>query len=273
MHHHNTKSINKSCNEESFIISSHRGYINAVESYMNDNVNINVQNKDGNTALIMASMKGHYNICKLLIDNNCNVNIQNNIGNTALIVASYYNYYKIVELLIDNNAEPNVQNYRGDTALIWATIQSNDDIVKLLLDNGWNSMHELPLINASINNNYKLVQLLIDRGIDINKESPDGYTGLMMASDYKNYDVFKLLINHGAYYNNIDIIQDYMIDYIIKVDNFKSNIYKLAGNSPVKYFFINNILLVKLLSKSKVIYHNTGIPKSIIMLIGSYFFY
>jgi serine/threonine-protein phosphatase 6 regulatory ankyrin repeat subunit B len=192
--------------------------------------------------------------------------------------------YKTVKHLINNGADINVYDNYNRTPLHIATERRFDNIVELLIKHGydptildedieWNEHNETPLINAVHSNNYKLAFLLISLGVNINIIGPDHCTALIMANDYGYYNIFKLLINHGAIYNINDIIDSPMIDYTIRIDRFKNNMRLLTGIDPLKYFFINNVILIKLLSKSKTIYLNTYIPKSILWLIGSYFFY
>ena len=48
-------------------------------------------------------------------------------------------------------------------------------------------------------NKLSLVQLLINNhnlDIDVNIQDKDGYTALIYAVEYKNYEMIKLLINH-----------------------------------------------------------------------------
>ena len=49
---------------------------------------LDIQNKDGKTALILAAEKGHADIAASLIAKGANMDIQNKDGNTALIVAA-----------------------------------------------------------------------------------------------------------------------------------------------------------------------------------------
>jgi ankyrin repeat protein len=184
-------------------------------------------------------------ISKLIKDYNIDVN--NKIdGMTPLHIASRYNNYDVCKLIIDCGAHLNINDNYNNT----------------------------PLCIASNNCNNNICKLLIDNGADINIECEDGYTALQWSG---SYNTFKVLINQGAKYNILQPTLPFFVNdcnkFINKIELFKSNIYKLTSNGPIKYYFINNILLVKLLSKSKVIYHNTNIPKLVIWLIGSYFFY
>ena len=124
--------------EESFIDYA-KNDISGVKNLLNDkSVNIDAQNKFGDTALIKASFNGQNEIVSTLLNANVNLNIQDNFGHTALIDASRQGYDKIAKQLIDAKANLNIQNIYGKTALILASFYNHSDIVKMLVDAGAN---------------------------------------------------------------------------------------------------------------------------------------
>ena len=99
---------------------------------------INLQSKNGNTALLTAIEFGHVEIAKLLlVQEDCDINLQNNHGTTPLMNAAYYGHKDIVELLLDReDCDLNLKDEDGDTALTYAIEGENQDIVQLFLDTG-----------------------------------------------------------------------------------------------------------------------------------------
>ena len=65
---------------------------------------INIEDKDGWTALIWASQCGHTETAKALIDAGADINIEDRQGWTALMWASHYGHTETVKLLIDAGA-------------------------------------------------------------------------------------------------------------------------------------------------------------------------
>ena len=65
----------------------------------NANVDINLQNLKGKTALMIAVEEKHIELVKLLLDSEANVNLKDNDGKTALMLAIEKNYAEIIELL------------------------------------------------------------------------------------------------------------------------------------------------------------------------------
>ena len=140
--------------------------INGIKSLLNDkSVNIDAQNKFGDTALIKASFNGQDDIVKILLDANASLNMQDNFGHTALIDASRQGYDKVAKQLIDAKANLNIQNIYGKTALILASFYNHSNIVKLL-------------VNAGANRNIK---------------DNDGKTALMYAREKGYSDIVSLL--------------------------------------------------------------------------------
>ncbi|PKK66956.1 ankyrin, partial [Rhizophagus irregularis] len=87
--------------------------------------------------LMIASSLDCYDIVKyLLTDNNIDINLQDNFGETALFLASALGNAKIVKLLLRNNANPNICNNENVTPLIVSSYNGHNDTVKALLEKG-----------------------------------------------------------------------------------------------------------------------------------------
>ena len=139
-------------NSKQFVQACHDGNIELVTSLLNMGVDINalVKLPDSNekkTGLMAAVWSGHVDIVvKLLIEANVDVDIKNDRGNTALILASARGDYiyrgdtrgsgvgkTLVKLLLEAGADVNIQNSSGRTALMAASGQGYTKVVKLLL--------------------------------------------------------------------------------------------------------------------------------------------
>lgn len=90
-----------------FFKACENGNIGIVKQFT---VDINAQDKNGETGLFIASVCGSDEIVELLINSGASVNIKNNRGQTALIAASYFNRAKIVEILLDSNSNIDEQD-------------------------------------------------------------------------------------------------------------------------------------------------------------------
>jgi len=82
---------------------------------------VNIQNNSGNSALIIAASWGHTAIVDSLLAKGAEVNVQNKDGDTALLCAAgKVGYTEVVDSLLAKGAEVNVQNNSGNSALITA---------------------------------------------------------------------------------------------------------------------------------------------------------
>lgn len=149
-------------------------------------VNINVQDKDGCTALMIASSHGCMNIVQLLLQMpTINVNAQNKNGETALILASEGNQ-NIVRLLLQHpKINMNIQDDTGSTALIVASKYGHEDIIQLLFEAG--GLECPSAIPSKLGN----------KSINVNLYDQQGYTALKWAIFYNYENTIKLLLKHA----------------------------------------------------------------------------
>jgi ankyrin repeat protein len=80
------------------------------------NININVADANGNTALHHAARNGDIQVVELLVNRGADVDIQDQGGNTALHLAAANGNVEVVELLVNRGADINIQNLNGQIA-------------------------------------------------------------------------------------------------------------------------------------------------------------
>jgi len=93
-----------------FIINDMQLILFFINNY--DDINVNLQNMDGGTALHLASMSGSREVVKMLLRfKNIDINLQNNNGYTALHMAVLYKNKDIVKVLLRNkDIDVNIKN-------------------------------------------------------------------------------------------------------------------------------------------------------------------
>ena len=79
--------------------SSRHDNLEIVKLLCENGANINLQDKDGFSALMIATDKGYLEIVKFLLENGANINLQDNNGNSALSIAIGNNDSKIKRIL------------------------------------------------------------------------------------------------------------------------------------------------------------------------------
>jgi hypothetical protein len=105
-----------------------RGEVLLFIEYFNDNsknINLNSQDQNGNTLLILAIRQGLNTICKLLMKNGIDVNAQNRYGNSALHYALSGKNFVLADELRKFGAIENCKNKNGLTP--WDCIGKNID--------------------------------------------------------------------------------------------------------------------------------------------------
>jgi ankyrin repeat protein len=170
-------------------------------------IDVNIQDKFGQTALHWAIIRNNKEIVKLLLGKeNIDVNIQNKNGKTALYWAIKNNNTEIVKLLLEKeDIDVNIQYENGKTALYWAIYNKNTEIVKLLLEkedidvNIQNKNGESALLWAIYNENTEIVKLLLEKeDIDVNIQYENGDTPIHLAISKKRLDIIKLLLKKAG---------------------------------------------------------------------------
>ena len=103
-------------------------------------------------------------------------------------------------LLAQPTIDVNALNQAGESALMLAALKGDLVWTRKLLERGaqvkpagWSPLHY-----AATSNQPTVVALLLDRGADINAESPNRTTPLMMAARYGTEENVNLLLARGA---------------------------------------------------------------------------
>jgi ankyrin repeat protein len=176
--------------------------IKEVKSLLEEGVNPNSFDEDGDHLLMYAALYSSVDCMQLLLEKGSDVNAKNKIDETALMWA-VHDLAKM-KLLIQHGADVNAKAKSGNTPLLIATVgQGKYDAVKLLLDKGAdaltvNNRKENALMRAALFSDTATVSLLLSKGIDINALSMDSTTALLNATFNVNKPVIIQLLEQGA---------------------------------------------------------------------------
>jgi len=181
--------------------------VNATRKLLNNGVNVNQEDKEGNTPLYRASEMGHTEAVKLLLSKGADVNKAKKDGDTPLTIASYEGHTEIVKLLLAKGADINKVDKDGETALYVASEGNHFDIVEMLRKAGANvnkadNRGRTPLYVASREGNVSSVrELLKSKNVQVDKVDKDGWTPLMIASQFGAPLCARVLLKAGANVN------------------------------------------------------------------------
>jgi ankyrin repeat protein len=108
-----------------------------VRALLDAGAQANIVNSFGSSPLSEAIKLGDVELVRLLLDNGADPDSPNQDNQTALMLASNIGSLEIATLLIEHDAKVNeVEKFRGQTALMWAAAGNYPDIVELLIKHG-----------------------------------------------------------------------------------------------------------------------------------------
>jgi ankyrin repeat protein len=196
------KGANLKTENEFLVIASANGHKDIVAFLLENGIDVNQQDKDGEFPLICASENGHKEIVQLLLeDKKILINQKDDLGMTALMRASRFGHKEVVEILLqDENIEINLRNNGGYTALMWALANSHKEIAQMITDeninkNQENTYGEFALILASEKGHKEIMEMLLqDENIEINLQDEYGNTALIKASKHGHKEIAEMLL-------------------------------------------------------------------------------
>jgi len=180
------------------------------------NININIQDAEGNTPLILAVLHDNLDMVRVLLDHGANKNIedQDTGGMNGLDWALYKRNLKLIDLL-----EPDL--LISETSEGWAQYEN--------WARGWSSgvnwqrqdIIELVLLEAArAGNEPKVAELLTGHSdININIQDVYGNTPLIWATKNNCLEIVKMLLYYGADKNIANKHGLKPIDWAIKMHN------------------------------------------------------
>ncbi len=171
--------------------------------------NPNKKDKNGRTSLMLAAKSGNDWEMRSLIHSNADVNLQDKDGWTALMYAvRYQDNMDAINLLLSAGAKTDIKNKYGTNALqIAAGYSNNPEIVKKLMSVSNPSADDvfkayiMALTTNSANNvvtQISKLKVFISYNVSQNRFY-EGRTPLMYAAEYSSStEVIKLLLDNGA---------------------------------------------------------------------------
>lgn len=162
---------------------------------------------DGESPLLIACKQGAEEIVKILIDAGSMVNTRNNEFLTPLHIACRRRNENVIRLLMSEGADLDAKDDDKQTPLYFALEKVNTVALKIMIEAGANLrttdfFFRTPLQYSCMVGNLEIFNILLDslgrKKSVINQQTPEGWTLLMEASQYKSYLIAEQLIEHGA---------------------------------------------------------------------------
>jgi len=162
-------------------------------------VNLDVVDSYGHTALMNAAWKDRGEAVKLLLQEGVSLDCTNQDGQTAMDKAAYWGFTHILKLLVDAGSAIDIRNNNGETPLHRAAMWGHVDAVKLLLNakaNGnefKNQRRYTPLHFAAKHGKPEVIRVLLEGKCDPFRRDSCGRTPLELAKRNKKQEVYRLL--------------------------------------------------------------------------------
>jgi len=113
-------------------ISARNGHINTLKVLLKSGAHVNLIAEDrGSTALLDSAIERNKDMVKILIEAGADVNIQSKDGQTALVVVVGAGDEELAEMLVKAGADPDIKDALGVSARKYATIFGNSKMLAM----------------------------------------------------------------------------------------------------------------------------------------------
>ena len=146
------------------------------------------------------------------LEENIDPDIADKWGNSALMLAASDGNDEMLQLLLDHGAKVDTQARDGATALMLAAQESRLSSINILLQHGAglelrNSSKETALLVAINEDRYAEAKRLVDAGANVDVANIHRRTALLLAA--KSLDMTRYLVEHGADVNGKSLLGGY----------------------------------------------------------------
>ncbi|XP_044514226.1 inversin [Gracilinanus agilis] len=172
-------------------------------------IDINMTDKYGGTALHAAALSGHVSTVKLLLDHNAQVDATDVMKHTPLFRACEMGHKEVIQTLIKGGARVDLVDQDGHSLLHWAALGGNADVCQILIENKINPNVQdyagrTPLQCAAYGGYINCMALLMENNADPNIQDKEGRTALHWSCNNGYLDAIKLLLSFAAFPNQME---------------------------------------------------------------------
>ncbi|XP_068961886.1 inversin [Petaurus breviceps papuanus] len=172
-------------------------------------IDINMTDKYGGTALHAAALSGHVSTVKLLLDHHAQVDATDVMKHTPLFRACEMGHKEVIQTLIKGGARVDLVDQDGHSLLHWAALGGNADVCQILIENKINPNVQdyagrTPLQCAAYGGYINCMALLMENNADPNIQDKEGRTALHWSCNNGYLDAIKLLLSFAAFPNQME---------------------------------------------------------------------
>lgn len=176
---------------------------------LKSDIDINMADKYGGTALHAAALSGHVSTVKLLLENNAQVDPTDVMKHTPLFRACEMGHKDVIQTLIKGGARVDLVDQDGHSLLHWAALGGNADVCQILIENKINPNVQdyagrTPLQCAAYGGYITCMAVLMENSADPNIQDKEGRTALHWSCNNGYLDAIKLLLDFAAFPNQME---------------------------------------------------------------------
>ncbi|XP_046515491.1 inversin [Equus quagga] len=176
---------------------------------LKSDIDINMADKYGGTALHAAALSGHVSTVKLLLENSAQVDATDVMKHTPLFRACEMGHKDVIQTLIKGGARVDLVDQDGHSLLHWAALGGNADVCQILIENKINPNVQdyagrTPLQCAAYGGYINCMAVLMENNADPNIQDKEGRTALHWSCNNGYLDAIKLLLDFAAFPNQME---------------------------------------------------------------------
>uniref|UniRef100_A0A8C5L8Q6 Inversin n=1 Tax=Jaculus jaculus TaxID=51337 RepID=A0A8C5L8Q6_JACJA len=176
---------------------------------LKSDIDINMADKYGGTALHAAALSGHVSTVKLLLENDAQVDAADVMRHTPLFRACEMGHRDVIQTLIKGGARVDLVDQDGHSLLHWAALGGNADVCQILIENKINPNVQdyagrTPLQCAAYGGYINCMAVLMENNADPNIQDKEGRTALHWSCNNGYLDAIKLLLDFAAFPNQME---------------------------------------------------------------------
>ena len=176
-----------SYSEAALLSAYNNGYLDIVNSLLEQGVSPNICDDNGESLIIKAAENGHHELLKKLVECQADVNCRNASSFPLIAILAKDGHAELVKLVLDAGADVNLASSGGLTALYQAAFYNNASTVKLLIGRGANinqvtrEKQWTPLMIAANKGYKKIVEVLIEAKVNTQFKNNEYRTAKALA--------------------------------------------------------------------------------------------
>lgn len=168
-------------------------------------ININLADDHGETALFDCARKAKLDIAKLLINKFASVNVENRVGELPIHLAAFKGDMDMIKLLIESGSYLNKKTQEDKLPVHYAIAGGRADVIPFLLKEGkqnWfirDTYGNSLLHHAAKTSNVQIIDMLLNQNLDPNALNSQFETPIFNAVRFGTIETIRLLLTADAY--------------------------------------------------------------------------